>query len=127
MVTQKVRDELRAQLLSERQRLEHEIAGFASSGVRGDTFNTDEMSDVVDQHPADEGSELFEREKNMTLQRTLQGTLQLVNEALQRMDAGTYGTCQRCGKEIPEKRLRAVPEAKYDVECQALIERQHGR
>lgn len=125
MIDQDLSRELRDQLQAERQRLEIEIANLSSSGTRGDTFNTDEMFDVVDQHPADEGSELFEREKNLTLQRTLQGSLELVNQALARMDHGTYGTCDNCGRPIAEKRLRALPEAQYCIECQSKLE--HAR
>jgi RNA polymerase-binding protein DksA len=127
VLDQQLRDQLHEQLLMQRQRLEQEISNLTSSGIRGDTFNDDEMTDVVDQHPADEGSELFEREKNLTLQRTLGGSLQNVNEALHKFDNGTYGICERCGNEIPEKRLRALPEATHCVECQAILDRQRTR
>ena len=49
-----------------------------------------------------------------------------IDQALLRMDEGTYGTCQRCGKEIPERRLEAVPTARYDAECQSIIEAAEG-
>ncbi|MGH2449112.1 MAG: TraR/DksA C4-type zinc finger protein [Chloroflexota bacterium] len=123
MVSKQVEQELRKELLQTRQRLESEIARINSSGTRADTFNDDEMTDNVDQHPADAGTELFEREKNLTLERTLQGTLQLVNEALHRMDEGTYGICEDCGAEIPEARLRAAPEAATCISCQAKRDR----
>jgi DnaK suppressor protein len=44
--------------------------------------------------------------------------LRLVEEALDRLDSGHYGTCQRCERPIPTKRLRALPWARYCVECQ---------
>jgi RNA polymerase-binding transcription factor DksA len=122
MIGEDVQNELHQQLLDERQRLENEISNLAM-GSRSDVFLADEEQDVVDQHPADEGSELFEREKNLTLQRTLEGTLETVNAALRKFDHGTYGICENCGKPIPEKRLRAIPGAIYDVDCQAKIER----
>jgi RNA polymerase-binding transcription factor DksA len=86
-------------------------------------FLADEEQDAVDQHPADEGSELFEREKNLTLQRTLEGSLESINAALLKFKAGTYGICDNCGKPIPEKRLRAIPGSIYCVECQGKIDR----
>ena len=49
-----------------------------------------------------------------------------IDQALLRMDEGTYGICQRCGKEIPERRLDAVPTARYDAECQAIVEADGG-
>jgi RNA polymerase-binding protein DksA len=113
--------ELHERLLRERQRLQAEISSLSRGGIRSDTFQDDE-TDSVDQHPADEGSELFEREKNLTLQRTLQASLQEVNEALRKLDEGTYGVCESCGKPIGEKRLRALPEATHCIECQTKIE-----
>jgi RNA polymerase-binding protein DksA len=124
MMSQEVREELHQQLLKEREQLEEEIANLSSTGIRGDSFQTDEMTDVVDQHPADAASELFEREKNLTLQRNAEVSLQAVNDALRRFDEGTYGYCEECGRPIPEKRLRALPEARYDIECQAKLEKQ---
>lgn len=49
-----------------------------------------------------------------------------IDEALQRIEDGTYGQCVRCGKPLDEKRLKAMPTARYDVECQAAIEKAQG-
>ena len=49
-----------------------------------------------------------------------------IDQALLRIDEGSYGTCARCGKEIPERRLEAIPTARYDAECQSLIESRTG-
>ena len=49
-----------------------------------------------------------------------------IDEALGRIEDGTYGQCSRCGKPLDEKRLRAMPTAKYDAECQAAIEAAQG-
>jgi DnaK suppressor protein len=49
-----------------------------------------------------------------------------IDQALLRIDEGSYGECARCGKEIPERRLEAVPTARYDAECQTLIEAADG-
>jgi DnaK suppressor protein len=126
MITQELVGEMRQRLMEDRKRLTAEIAGLRGTDVRADSFQADE-TDRADQHPADEGSELFEREKNMALVRELQASLRQVEEALSRADAGTYGTCANCGKEIPEKRLRAVPEALHDIECQSRIEQRLAR
>src|SRR5437588_2902467 len=118
MVSQDLLTELRTELLERRGQLRDQIASLAGKGVRADNFQEDE-SDRVDQHPADDASELFEREKNMAVQRTLEQSLNAVNSALTKMDDGTYGRCENCGRQIPEKRLRALPEATHCVECQA--------
>jgi RNA polymerase-binding transcription factor DksA len=126
MISPELAGELRQRLVDDRKRLIAEIAGLRGTDIRADSFQSDETG-RVDQHPADEGSELFEREKNMALVRELQASLAQVEEALRRADDGTYGVCAHCGKEIPEKRLRAKPEALHDIECQSLIEKRLAR
>ncbi|WAA13325.1 TraR/DksA C4-type zinc finger protein [Fervidibacillus halotolerans] len=64
-----------------------------------------------DNHPADEGTELFEREKNYALFIHEQKHLQNVQRALAAIDHGSYGTCEVCGKSIPIERLMALPTA----------------
>lgn len=118
-------EEMHQRLLQERQQLEREIANLATTGTQSGVFQDDEGTDTVDQHPADEGSELFEREKNLALERNAQESLQAVNEALHRFETGTYGICAECGEPIPEARLRALPEATTCVKCQARLEKQH--
>ena len=49
-----------------------------------------------------------------------------IDMALRRMDEGSYGMCVRCGHEIDERRLEAVPTARYDAACQTAIEQQKG-
>ena len=49
-----------------------------------------------------------------------------IDQALLRMKEGNYGICTRCGEPINERRLEAVPTARYDAQCQALIESANG-
>ena len=49
-----------------------------------------------------------------------------VDQALLRMKEGSYGVCARCGQPISERRLEALPTARYDAQCQALIESANG-
>ena len=49
-----------------------------------------------------------------------------IKEALRRIEEGRYGICENCGKPISERRLEAMPTARYDADCQALIEAQRG-
>jgi RNA polymerase-binding protein DksA len=124
MISQDLSNELHEQLLAERQRLQGEIDNL-KEGVNAAVFQADEQ-DSYDQHPADQGSELFEREKNQSLIFTLQRSLDEVNEALQKFEDGTYGVCEVCGKPIAEKRLRAFPAATHCIEDQAKIDQQRG-
>ena len=49
-----------------------------------------------------------------------------IDQALLRIEEGSYGTCARCGRPIEERRLEAMPTARYDAECQALVEEAKG-
>ncbi len=71
-----------------------------------------------DNHPADYGSEMFERGKDLALNDHEEKHLHELNEALKRMDNATYGVCAKCGKEIPFERLEAMPTAVFCIEHQ---------
>jgi YteA family regulatory protein len=66
-----------------------------------------------DNHPADEGSALYEREKDIALHQHLDYELEEIQQALQAMENGTYGVCLKCHKEIPLERLEAIPTTLY--------------
>ncbi len=73
-------------------------------------------------HMADQGSATFERELDMTLEENVRDLLAEVRGALARIEAGTYGTCDRCGSQIPVERLEAMPTASLCVTCKEAEE-----
>jgi DnaK suppressor protein len=75
-------------------------------------------------HQADAGSDAYDRDFALSLLSQEQDALYEIEEALKRIDAGTYGTCEMSGKAIPHARLEAIPFARFTVECQAQIEKQ---
>ncbi|CAG7621080.1 TraR/DksA C4-type zinc finger protein [Paenibacillus allorhizosphaerae] len=77
--------------------------------------NTGELS-AYDNHPADLGSEMFEREKDIALNENAERHLTDINEALQRIESGDYGVCRTCGKAISFERLEAMPTTAYCVD-----------
>jgi DnaK suppressor protein len=79
-----------------------------------------------DQHPGDSGTETFEMEKNVSLREQVDDELQEIEAAFQRLERGTYGICQACGKPIGDERLEALPATRFCVEDQARAERQSG-
>lgn len=83
--------------------------------------NDDGVKDSVDMSLMDVNREiafrLGERESQMVAD---------IDQALLRIDEGTYGECARCGKPIDERRLEAMPTARYDAACQAEIEANEG-
>jgi len=73
---------------------------------------------------ADEGDpDLIEREKNVALVSQLERKKEDVEAALRLIEKGKYGTCERCGKEIPTERLDVRPDATLCVQCQAEVEK----
>lgn len=81
----------------------------------------DGVKDIADQSIKDVSQEieyrLSERESQLVAD---------IDQALLRIDEGSYGVCARCGQEIPERRLDALPTARYDAECQSIIEQGTG-
>lgn len=122
MISEQQSNELRDRLIAERQRLELEIAHIGVAGLGADAFPGDD-TDALDQRPTDDGSELFEREKNLSVRRTLETSVQEIDDALRKFADGTYGRCATCGQPIAEKRLLARPEATHCIECQSKLER----
>ncbi|RSK28283.1 yteA family sporulation protein [Bacillus sp. HMF5848] len=80
-----------------------------------------------DNHPADEGSALYEREKDISLLEHAKRELDDIEAALQALKDGTYGTCKECGKDIPVERLDALPTALYCKEHSPDQEVSHQR
>ena len=76
-------------------------------------------------HLADEATELFEREKAAGLEQTLREHLRQVDHALAKIEDGSYGTCESCGKPIARERLDALPEATICIDCKAKAEERH--
>ncbi len=74
-------------------------------------------------HMADQGTDAMEREKNFLYAQRNGRLLYHIDMALERIENGTYGLCQSCGKPISEERLEAVPHARLCIECKALEEK----
>jgi RNA polymerase-binding transcription factor DksA len=121
-------DEARRRLEAERARLTEVRDEFDVEHLK-DESESDSLSELssVDQHQADVGTETFEREKDLSILEQVDAELSDVERALQRLDDGTYGTCEFDGKPMPEERLEAMPAARFCVEHQAEAERQAAR
>jgi len=73
-------------------------------------------------HMADIGSDNFEQEFTLGLIENEDQMLREIEGALERIEAGTFGICDECGKPIRKVRLKAIPRAKYCIECQRKLE-----
>jgi len=116
---------VRNRLSEERQRLDGVRSTFDDEHLtdQSESDATGELSSY-DQHQADMGTETFEREKDLSILEQVEAELADVEHALRRLDDGTYGTCEVCGRPIPEERLEAMPAARLCMEHQAEAERE---
>jgi RNA polymerase-binding transcription factor len=105
-------------LAAERTRIEQALADLGRAA-------DDELSHL-DQHPADEGSELFEEERDSGIAQRLREELAAVERAERRLADGTYGVSIESGRPIPDERLEAMPTAERTVEEQIRHDRGGG-
>jgi len=119
--------EVRKRLVAERERLEHDIyeRTQGSEVVLAVNALADFGGMASDQ--ADDAGAMSDAERNSAILRNSQVLLEQVNHALSRLDAGTYGTCVRCGKEINPRRLEALPYVTLCVDCQSAVDLRGGR
>jgi RNA polymerase-binding transcription factor DksA len=109
-------EQARQLIASERERL----AGLvrereAEIGTESETENISELSSL-DQHQGDLGTETFEREKDFSLLEQLEAEIGDLDAALRKVDEGTYGICEICGREIDAERLEAMPGTRTCIE-----------
>lgn len=112
-------------LVAERNRIEEEIRDSNRFNMEEPLTNSVQELSAYDNHPADLGSETFEREKDLALWNNTHEILQRINEAIDHMDKGIYGICEDCGKEIAIERLEAIPYTTLCIHCQHQEEDNH--
>jgi DnaK suppressor protein len=83
----------------------------------------DRLTDSAGDDQADTGTKTFEREQEISLANGILERVGQVERALERLEAGSYGWCERCGAQIPVERLAAFPSATLCVTCKQLEER----
>ncbi|MDP9388478.1 MAG: TraR/DksA C4-type zinc finger protein [Actinomycetota bacterium] len=116
-------DLARSLLGEERERLEALRSDFDGLNAESEEESLAELSSV-DQHQADVGTETFNRERDLSILERVEAELADVEHALRRLDEGTYGVCEACGKPIDDTRLEAIPAARFCLDDQAAAERE---
>lgn len=107
---------LRKQLQQEKDDLETQMAHNGNFGFDASLRESIGELSSYDNHPADLGSEVYERGKDLALGENAEHHLTDVSRALEDMDSGKYGICKACGRDIPYERLQALPTAEFCVE-----------
>ncbi len=108
-------------LLTLRDSLLDSMSGVAKDTLRSRAEGSE--ASAFGMHQADAGSDAYDRDFALSLLSQEQDALYEIDEALKRVDAGTYGVCEMSGKPIAHARLEALPFARCTVECQAQLEK----
>ncbi len=110
-------------LMDERRRLRQELFEMEQHQVKTEEKPVADVSGSYDDDLVDVATETFEREKGLALESSVQGMLQMVEDALRRARSGQYGVCDGCGRPIDVNRLRAIPYARLCIKCKEREER----
>jgi DnaK suppressor protein len=113
----------KARLLDLRDHFLDQMQSVAQDSLRSRAENNE--ASAVGQHQADAGSDAYEKDFALSLLSQEQDALYEIEEALKRIETGTYGVCEMSTKAIPHARLEAIPFARFTVECQQQLEKEN--
>jgi len=113
----------RQRLLNLKDTLLDSMNGVAKDSLRSRADGSE--ASAFGMHQADAGSDAYDRDFALSLLSQEQDSLFEINQALKRIETGSYGVCEISGKSIPHARLEALPFTRYTVECQAEIEKRN--
>jgi DnaK suppressor protein len=120
--TRKELGDLQKRLQEERDELQRQ-----ASEIEEASFGTpqSELTGEVafDEEYADAGTATFERERDLSLTNNIRDLTEKIDRALERIDEGTYGVCERCGKPIEKARIKALPYATLCIKDKQAEER----
>jgi len=115
----RVNEKIRKALLLRRQEILDLMENVSMGAKRGAVLEPGDLGDSA--------MASFEMDIATGILRSETRELQSIDEALARIEHGTYGVCESCGKRIPPARLQAVPHATQCLECKMQMEREHPR
>lgn len=111
------REKYKKLLLDRRRQLTGSLSSMADEALK--THGGGQSIDDI----ADMGSDQYEQELTLSLMASEHDEVKLIDEALDRVEDGSYGKCLGCDCTIPTPRLNAVPAAEYCIECQSHVEK----
>jgi RNA polymerase-binding transcription factor DksA len=112
----------RQHLLSLRSRLTGDVSHLADEALRKNQKDASGNLSSMPIHMADIGSDNYEQEFTLSLMANVGQALDEIAAALERIDDGSFGSCEECGDDIPKARLEALPYARYCVGCARKLE-----
>jgi DnaK suppressor protein len=116
-------NEAKKRLLEEREELQRQAAEIDESSFGGG--QSDVTGDVAsfDEEFADAGTATFERERDLSLSNNIRDLLDKIDRALEHIEEGNYGLCERCGRPIEKARIKALPYATLCIRDKQAEER----
>jgi DnaK suppressor protein len=89
-----------------------------------DYGETTDLAEGADNHPGDDSDRLTEQQRLLTIRGQLAERKADIESALEKVESGELGICERCGTKIPIGRLEALPFARYCVDCQEIVDQE---
>jgi len=109
-------------LMRLREGVAGDISHIAKENLKSQKESSGDLSGYS-LHMADMASDSYDRELSLNIAGEVQEIVYEIDDALKRMEEGSFGKCITCGKKIPQKRLNAVPYAKYCIQCKSKEEK----
>jgi RNA polymerase-binding transcription factor DksA len=116
-------DQQKQRLLELRDHILDQMQGVAQDSLRSRAEGSE--GSAFGMHQADAGSDAYEKDFALSLLSQEQDALYEIEEALKRIEGGTYGICEMSNEPIPRVRLEAIPFARFTVDCQTQFEREN--
>lgn len=111
-------EQIKKELLERKEKITEELALVSNKGSKEYVAKFPEYGDKPDEN----AQEIGEYTTNLATEKVLESTLKDINNALERMEKGTYGICKYCNQEIGEKRMMARPVASACVSCKEKLQ-----
>ena len=109
-------------LLHMRARLRGDVTAMADATLKRTRSESSGDLSSMPIHMADIGSDNFDQEFTLSLMENDEGTLEQIEDALERIESGTYGACVECGGRIPKARLNAIPYTPHCIKCASELQ-----
>jgi RNA polymerase-binding transcription factor DksA len=121
-MTESERERSRGRLQTLADRLKGDVSGLSKEALRRSGGEASGNLSNTPFHTADLGTDNFEQEMSVSLLENQDQILRDIAASMRRLDAGTYGLCELCGKKIPKERLQATPYTPYCIDCARQME-----
>jgi DnaK suppressor protein len=115
--------DLKKRLLEEREELQRQAAEIEESSFGGGQSELTGDIASFDEEFADAGTATFERERDLSLSNNIRDLTDKIDRALERIEQGSYGLCERCGRPIEKARIKALPYATLCIRDKQAEER----